>query len=127
MSTNFNSKAEISNPKINFDKIFGFDESIRFLGLCSKKGKILEVKYRQGITPLISDKELLYSIVKSVERRNNRLDSEDSLGPTLYSMTAYANVKRATIPIDDDLLFVSFERKGDEHKILNQIHNHFHS
>ena len=127
MSINFDSNAEISNPKINFEKIFDFDESIRFLGLCSKKGKILDVKYRQGISPLISDKELLYSIVKSVERRNARLDSEDNLGPTLYSMTAYANVKRATIPVNDDLLFISFERKGDECKILNQIHKYFHN
>ena len=126
MSINFDSNVGVTNPKINFQKIFDFDESIRFLGLCSKKGKILDVKYRNGISPLISDKELLYSIVKSVERRNTRLDSEDSLGPTLYSMTAYANVKRATIPVNDDLLFVSFERNGDENKILNKILKYFH-
>lgn len=125
MSINFDSNPAIKSAQINFEKIFSFDESIRFLGLCSKRGKILDVKYRKGVSPLISDKELLYSIVKSVERRNTRLDSEDNLGPTMYSMTAYANVKRATIPVNDDLLFVSFERKGDEHKILNQILKYF--
>lgn len=121
MKVNFDtSKDSFSIPR-DYNEIFDLDESIRFVGMCSNQGRLLDVKYRNEIMPLLSDRELLYSIVKSVERINTRKESEGKLGPALYSVTAYANVKRATIPADGDLLFVSFERNGNEFKILNKI------
>ena len=98
------------------------DNSIRFVAICSKEGKMLEVKYREDVSPLLNEKELLYSIIKSVERNNIRKESEEKLGPPIYSITAYANVKRATIPINQGgLVFVSFEGKADEGQILKKI------
>lgn len=83
---------------------------------------MLEVKYRKDISPLLNEKELLYSIIKSVERNNIRKESEEKLGPPIYSITAYANVKRATIPINQGgLVFVSFEGRVDEGLILKKI------
>jgi len=71
---------------------------------------MLNVKYREDITPLLNEKELLYSIIKSVERINVRKESEEKLGPTFYSVTAYANVKRVTIPVNGGgVVFASFE------------------
>jgi hypothetical protein len=102
-------------------EILSLDNSIRFVGMCSKEGKLLNVKYRDEITPLISDRELLYSIIKSVERNTVRKESEEKLGPSLYSVTAYANVKRATISANGGLVFVSFEGKGNEFSIVSKI------
>lgn len=102
-------------------KILSLDSTIRFVGMCSKEGKLLNVKYRDEITPLISDRELLYSIIKSVERNTVRKESEEKLGPSLYSVTAYANVKRATISTNGGLVFVSFEGKGNEFSIVSKI------
>ena len=118
-----NNDFEISSEKSNFEcnEILSLDNSIRFVGIVSKKGKILNLKYRKEISPLLSDKELLYSIVKSVERNSARKESEEKLGPSLYSVTAYANVKRATIPANGGLVFVSFEGRGDEFTILKKI------
>ena len=102
-------------------EILSLDNTIRFVGMCSKEGKLLNVKYRDDVTPLISDRELLYSIIKSVERNSVRKESEEKLGPSLYSVTAYANVKRATISTNGRLVFVSFEGNGNEFSIINKI------
>ncbi|MFB5630211.1 MAG: hypothetical protein ACE5RN_01320 [Nitrosopumilaceae archaeon] len=108
----------------NFEcnQILTLDNSIRFVAMCSKNGKMLNVKYRNDVSPLLNEKELLYSIIKSVERNNTRKESEERLGPPIYSVTAYANVKRATITVNsDELVFVSFEGNKNEFTILKKI------
>ena len=115
------SNNDSANIQLECKEILTLDKSIRFVGMCSKEGKLLNVKYRDEITPLISDKELLYSIIKSVERNSVRKESEEKLGQSLYSVTAYANVKRATISANGGLVFVSFEGNGNEFSIIGKI------
>ena len=115
------SNNDSANIQLECEEILSLDSSIRFVGMCSKEGKLLNVKYRDEITPLISDKELLYSIIKSVERNSVRKESEEKLGQSLYSVAAYANVKRATIPANGGLVFVSFEGNGNEFSIIGKI------
>ena len=115
------SNNDSANIQLECQKILSLDKSIRFVGMCSKEGKLLNVKYRDEMTPLISDKELLYSIIKSVERNSVRKESEEKLGQSLYSVTAYANVKRATISANGGLVFVSFEGNGNEFSIVGKI------
>ena len=110
-----------ANIQLECEEILSLDNSIRFVGMCSKEGKLLNVKYRDEITPLISDKELLYSIIKSVERNSVRKESEEKLGQSIYSVAAYANVKRATISANGGLVFVSFEGNGNEFSIIGKI------
>ena len=121
MDSKFSNKDSSENIQAECKEILSLDSAIRFVGMCSKEGKLLNVKYRDGITPLISDRELLYSIIKSVERNSVRKESEEKLGHSLYSVTAYANVKRATIPANGGLIFGSFEGNGNEHDIVNKI------
>lgn len=109
------------NMELKCQEVLSLDRSIRFVGVCSNEGKLLNIKYRDQIHPLLSDKELLYSIIKSVERYTSRKYSEEKLGPPRYSITAYENVKRATIPVKEGLVFVSFEGNGDEFAILKKI------
>lgn len=116
---------------INYEcsEILTLDNSIRCVAMCSKKGEMLNVKYRNDVSPLLNEKESLYSIIKSLERNKARKESEEKLGPPIYSVTAYANVKRATIPINEgQIVFVSFEGNKNEFtlikKVLDQI-DHF--
>jgi len=121
MDPKFSNKDSSENIQLECKEILSLDTSIRFVGMCSKEGKLLNVKYRDGITPLIPDRELLYSIIKSVERNTVRKESEEKMGPSLYSVTAYANVKRATISANGGLIFVSFEGSGNEFTIIKKI------
>lgn len=126
MHSDISNKDSLKNIQSECKKILSLDNSIRFVGMCSKEGKLLNVKYRDEIIPLISDKELLYSIIKSVERNTIRKETEDKLGPSLYSVTAYANVKRATISANGGLVFVSFEGRGNEFEIIAKILEKLH-
>ena len=122
MNLNNHSKNLSETRNFECSEILALDNSIRFVAMCSKKGKMLNVKYRNDVSPLLNEKELLYSIIKSVERNNTRKESEEKLGPSIYSVTAYANVKRATIPIKGEgLVFVSFEGNKNEFTILKKI------
>ncbi len=122
MDSKFGFKNSSETLNLECNEILSLDNSIRFVAMCSKEGKMLNVKYREDITPLLNDKELLYSIIKSVERINVRKESEEKLGPAIYSVTAYANVKRVTIPVNGGgVVFVSFEGNGNEFTILKKI------
>lgn len=107
---------------LDFDLIFECSDSIRFVGICTTHGQLLDAKYRNGISPLLSDSGLQFSVMKSSIRHATRLDPEGNLGKPEYSITSYENVKRATIPIDSHLLLlVSFEKKADEGAIMKRI------
>ena len=107
---------------LDFDLIFECSDSIRFVGMCTTHGQLLDAKYRNGISPLLSDSGLQFSVMKSSIRHATRLDPEGNLGKPEYSITSYENVKRATIPISSNLLLlISFEKKADESAIMKKI------
>lgn len=107
---------------LDFDEIFESDDSIRFVGICNMQGNLLDAKYRPGLTPLFSDRALQFSVLKTAIRSTTRASEDKSLGEPVYSVTCYRNVKRATIPIKDDLLLlVSFEKNQNESEIVNKI------
>jgi len=84
MDSKFGIKNSSETISLECNEILSSDNSIRFVAMCSKEGKMLKIKYREDITPLLNEKELLYSIIKSVERISVRKESEEKLGPTLH-------------------------------------------
>ncbi|RDJ32269.1 MAG: hypothetical protein DWQ18_08820 [Crenarchaeota archaeon] len=107
---------------LDFDLIFECSDSIRFVGICTTHGQLLDAKYADGVSPLLSDSGLQFSVMKSSIRHATRMDAEGDLGKPEYSITSYENVKRATIPIDSSLLLlVSFEKNADEATIMQKI------
>ena len=107
---------------LDFDSIFEIDESIRFVGVCTKDGRLLDAQYKNGIKPLLTDSGLQLSVMRTAIRSTTRTADEGLMGHPLYSVTTYENVKRATIPLDDDLLFLtSFDRESAEGFIIPKI------
>lgn len=122
----FKPKNNIYHSKLRRDfdpsKIFQVDKSIRFVGVCSKNGNLLEAEYRTGINPLISDNELQIAAMKSALRYSMRQDDEKDIGKIQYSVTSYENVKRVTIPFEEGLLLlISFERHKNEVEMISKI------
>ena len=103
-------------------KILELDPSIRFAGICSPKGNLLAAEYQDGLNPLFNKIDLEFSATQSAIRAMERNMMGAKLGKMYYSVTAYENMKRATFTLDNDaFLLVSFERKGNEHEIINKI------
>ena len=102
--------------------VLNLDEGIRFVGVCSKNGILLDYVYKDEINPLLSTDDLRLSIQNTVLKHNIRHNEADKMGEPIYSVTSYENVKRATIALDEKLLLlVSFESKEDEHQIMKKI------
>lgn len=115
------SEIKIDYRNFAFDNLFECNYPLRFIGVCTKQGKLLESVYRKDLVPLFSDTELQFSILKTALRSSIR-DNEQKLGKVLYTVTTYEYVKRATIPLDDELLLVcSFEKNADENSVIKNI------
>ena len=107
---------------LDFDSIFEVDDSIRFVGVCTMDGRLLDAQYRNGVKPQLTDSGLQQSVVRTAIRSTTRKGEEGLLGRPVYSVTTYPNVKRATIPIDEELLFlVSFEKEVQENSLIPRI------
>lgn len=112
---------------LDFDSIFEIHESIRFVGVCTTDGRLLDAQYKNGVKPLLTDSGLQQSVMRTAIRSTTRKGDEGLMGGPLYSVTEYENVKRATIPLDDDLLFLaSFEKQSPENLIIPKILQKLH-
>jgi len=117
---------DISNKKsiiheLDTELIFEISDSIRFVGVCSKSGQLLDAQYRTGTNPLLTDSGLQFSVMKTAIRSTTRDGNNEGMGSTIYSVTAYENIKQGTIPFGKDLLLlVSFEKNQEESQIMRK-------
>jgi hypothetical protein len=115
-------------------EILEIDNCIRFAGFADNMGKITAAQYRGELGPVekesgcsfLTKEELELSAIESVLRMVTRKDMISKLGKPIYSFTLYENVKRATIPLENNnhILMVSFDNyKGSNHEsiIMNGI------
>lgn len=107
------------------NQILKSNDSIRFVGVPNKMGRLIVYKYRNGLVPLLTEREIEMLAIESVLRMNTRKDFESKLGKPIYSFTLYEKVKRATITLnknnDDDeypILMVSFDIEADHDSII---------
>src|SRR5919198_4043425 len=106
------------------DQVLHSDKSIRFVGIPNKMGKLVVLRYRNGLVPLITEQEIEMLAIESVLRMNTRKDFESKFGRPIYSFTLYEKVKRATITLQGNnseeypILMVSFDREADHDSII---------
>lgn len=109
--------------------VIALDKSIRFCGVVDRLGHIIAYKYREGLTPLMTYEETLKNALLSVIRHSTRQSWESKMGRTLYSITRYERLTRASIPTEySHLLLVSFDADVNaidrliQEKILPLLH-----
>ncbi|MGI0038374.1 MAG: hypothetical protein ACREAO_01045 [Nitrososphaera sp.] len=100
------------------EKIVSLDRTVRFAGMANG-GKIVTNKYREGLVPLLTEKESELSVVQSTIRMMLRKPLEEKLGGMVYAFARYGNVKRATIPLRDSLtVLVSFDLESEHDYVI---------
>ena len=102
-------------------RILESDKSIRFVGISNKLGDQIISRYRSGLTPLLTPKEIEMYALQSVLRMNTRKDYESKLGKPIYSFTLYQKLKRVTITLENKeypILLASFDREADHENII---------
>jgi hypothetical protein len=106
------------------DQVLHSDKSIRFVGIPNKMGKLVVLRYRNGLVPLITEQEIEMLAIESVLRMNTRKDFESKFGRPIYSFTLYEKVKRATLTLqyknseEYPILMVSFDTEADHDSII---------
>ena len=102
-------------------KILEIDDTIRFAGIATNDGQILAAEYKPGAAPFFDDINTEFLVSKQVLLAMENTHAKDKLGQLKYSVMAYENLKRATFALDEGILLVSFDKSGDENKIINKI------
>jgi hypothetical protein len=106
-------------------KIIESDKTIRFVGISNKMGNQVISRYRSGLMPLLTPKEIEMYAMQTVLRMNTRKDFELKLGKPIYSFTLYQKIKRVTIALENKeypILMASFDIAADhENIIVNKI------
>jgi hypothetical protein len=106
------------------DQVLHSDDSIRFVGIPNKMGKLVVSRYRNRLVPIITEQEIEILAIESVLRMKTRKDFESKFGRPIYSFTLYERVKRATLNLQDKnseeypILMVSFDREADHDSII---------
>jgi hypothetical protein len=75
------------------------DNSIRFVGIANNLGRLITTAYRNGLIPLMDDKETSHYAIQAVLRAAIREDFESKIGRLEYSIGKYEKLIRATVPI----------------------------
>ena len=102
-------------------KILEIDDTIKFAGIFTRDGQILAVQYKSGSAPFFDDINTEFSVSKQILLAMENTQGREKLGQLMYSVMAYENLKRATFTLDVGILLVSFDKSGDENKIINKI------
>jgi hypothetical protein len=106
-------------------RILESDKTIRFVGISNKMGNQIISRYRSGLVPLLTPKEIEMYAMQSVLRMNTRKDYESKLGKPIYSFTLYQKIKRVTVTLENreyPILLSSFDIEADhENVIVNKI------
>ena len=102
-------------------RIIESDKAIRFVGISNKMGNQIISRYRTGLTPLLTSKEIEMYALQSVLRMNTRKDYESKLGKPIYSFKLYQKLKRVTITLENKeypILLASFDIEADHDNII---------
>lgn len=99
------------------DRIIEVSPHIRFVGIITDNGRLVEGKKKDGIKLLVDEKhnEMLFMEVALRVRMRREFDSE--LGPTQFTISRRDKVVIMSFPFDDDIVYISAEKGVDLAKL----------
>ena len=102
--------------------ILNLDDSIIHVGIMNKYGVLLNIEYKNHVTPLLTDEENEEYASQSITRHKKRIEFEPKIGKVIYAFGRYKKVDRATVPINDDYyMLLMFEREQHSTNRSHQI------
>ncbi|HEX2014778.1 MAG TPA: DUF6659 family protein [Nitrososphaera sp.] len=103
------------------ERIIKLDRNIRFVGVVSGRGEVIEGGFQEGIQPLLDgiDEQQMY--VQSLANMTALRQYADRLGKVRYSLTEHEKVTLFTFPLGDGILCLSASSKADPIKIRDKV------
>ena len=105
-------------------EVLKLDKSIRWVGIASKYGVLLNTEHREGLHPLMTDEENEEYAHLTVTRHKTRIKFEPKTGPLVYALGKYEKLNRATLHINEDyylLIALDVEEKNFDNIITEKV------
>lgn len=101
------------------------DNFIRFAAISNHLGHIVASAYRKDLAPLMTPEETARYSVQAAIRAATRESFETKIGELRFSISRYARLVRATVPIKSSgknkfLLLLSFDVDAEADSIINK-------
>jgi hypothetical protein len=103
------------------ERIIKLDKNIRFVGVVSGRGEVIEGGFQQGIQPLLDGADEQQMYVQSLANVTTLQQFSDRLGKFRYSITEHEKVILLTVPLGDGILCVSTSSRADPVKIRDKV------
>ncbi len=103
------------------NSIFDVDEDIRFVGMIDEMGKLIVGDMKKDIPSLEKNDGSIRLYLGYAINNILRRDFDNVFGKVIYTFSEREKIKLLTIPLDENLLLVSFDKLADHTKLINKI------
>ena len=106
------------------NKIIKSDETIRSVIIFNKYGQIKERAQRSDTELILNEYDTDKLLKESASSWHYRKELSDKIGKGLYALAEYENMRRITLPIDNEhLLLITADIQDDPPTIVKNIQN----
>jgi hypothetical protein len=107
------------------ERVLEKDHFIRFAAISNHLGHMIAAAYRKDLAPLMTQEETARYAVQAAIRAATRETFETKIGELKFSISRYARLVRATVPIKSTgkskfLLLLSFDVDAEADSIINK-------
>jgi hypothetical protein len=116
---------------IEYDFLYEFsktmlnlDPSVRWMGIASKFGILMNAEHREGLEQLMTDEENEEYAALTVTRHKTRLKFQPKIGDLIYAVGKYEKIIRVTIKINEDyflLLTLDIDAKDYDSILVEKV------
>ena len=116
---------------IEYDFLYEFsktmlnlDPSVRWMGVASKFGILVNAEHREGLEQLMTDEENEEYAALTVTRHKTRLKFQPKIGDLIYAVGKYEKIIRVTIKINEDyflLLTLDIDAKDYDSILVEKV------
>ncbi|HEU4468796.1 MAG TPA: DUF6659 family protein [Nitrososphaeraceae archaeon] len=103
------------------NSIFDVDENIRFVGMIDEMGKLIVGDMKKDTQSLEKNDGSIRLYLGYAINNILRRDFDNVFGKVIYTFSEREKIKLLTIPLDENLLLVSFDKLADHTKLINKI------
>jgi hypothetical protein len=103
-------------------RVLDIDRRIRFAGVVTNRGEVIEGGFQQQVEPLLDQKREQQLYLDSLSAIGSLKEFSDTLGDVVYNITEYKKVILMTIPLKESkILCISVSPDVDITNLKNEV------
>ena len=104
------------------EKVMNCDSYVRFAAVLDRDGKLIEQRIKKDIQNFLPEEQMKMSFKHAIDAWKFRTNMVEFLGNSKYVLAVYDNVRRITIPINNDyLLLVVVDNRGGQKDVVDRV------